>query len=387
MVLEVLDPTQEQAAKTIGDGHRIIAGVAGSGKTILLQAHAKLLATEGPHKRILLLCYNRVLGNYLKGAFADDSTYCGVEVFTFHAWANARTKLTSYQGESFDRYEQRLLPALLHETQNAPDTSRYDAILIDEAQDFKPEWFPCCVRALRLDPPGDLLVAVDGAQSLYGQPQSFTWKSVGINASGRSKRLGVNYRNTQEILALAWEVAQAEQPDDESETHVRIKPEKARRHGPMPIYRTCQTEIEEQAIIAELIRSFKALGLADTDIAVLYARQGGTRINNLVAALRRTENVVWISDATNRLARDRWVSTPGVRVCTIHSAKGLEFPAVILCAVDQMPNRNNDELSEAHLLYVALTRAMNHLAVTWTGQSAFTQRIEKSGRAEAQPSS
>ena len=37
MVLEVLDPTQEQAAKTIGDGHRIIAGVAGWGKTILLQ--------------------------------------------------------------------------------------------------------------------------------------------------------------------------------------------------------------------------------------------------------------------------------------------------------------------------------------------------------------
>jgi hypothetical protein len=71
-VLEVLDPTQEQAAKTIGDGHRIIAGVAGSGKTILLQARAKLLATEGPHKRILLLCYNRVLGTYLKGVFTDD---------------------------------------------------------------------------------------------------------------------------------------------------------------------------------------------------------------------------------------------------------------------------------------------------------------------------
>ena len=283
----------------------------------------------------------------------------------------------------FERYEQRLLPALLHETQNAPDTSRYDAILIDEAHDFKPEWFPCCVQALRLDPPGDLLLAVDGAQSLYGRPRSFTWKSVGINASGRSKRLGVNYRNTQEILALAWQVAQAEQPDDESETHVRIKPEKALRHGPMPVYRACRTEVEEQVVVAELIRSFKSLGFADTDIAVLYSRQGGTRIGNLVAALRRTENIVWISDTTNKLARDRWVATPGVRVCTIHSAKGLEFPAVILCAADQMPAGSNDELSEANLLYVGLTRAMNHLAVTWTGQSTFTQRIEKSGRAEA----
>ena len=76
--------------------------------------------------------------------------------------------------------------------------------------------------------PARTVVAVDGAQSLYGRPRSFTWKSVGINARGRSRRLAKNYRNTREILDFAWEVAQEPVADDDedSETHVRVRPER-----------------------------------------------------------------------------------------------------------------------------------------------------------------
>ena len=68
-----------------------------------------------------------------------------------------------------------------------------------------------------------------------------------------------------------------------------------------------------------------------------------------------------------------WLVTVGFRHRACVSApstprKGLNSPPVILCAADQMPNGNNDELGEANLLYVGLTRAMNHLAVTWTGR-------------------
>ena len=61
---------------------------------------------------------------------------------------------------------------------------------------------------------------------------------------------------------------------------------------------------------------------------------------------------------------------------TIHAAKGLEFPAVIVSALDQLPSpMEPDEVRDGNLLYVGLTRAIDHLAVTWTGRSAFTDRV------------
>jgi hypothetical protein len=67
--LAVLDLRQERNARALGDGHRIVYGVAGSGKTVLLIARAKLLA-EDPEKRILVLCYNRLPAQRLAVALA-----------------------------------------------------------------------------------------------------------------------------------------------------------------------------------------------------------------------------------------------------------------------------------------------------------------------------
>jgi hypothetical protein len=81
--LKVLDLRQERNARAIGGGHRIVYGVAGSGKTVLLIARAKLLA-EDPQKRVLVLCYNKLLAQHLTTALAGTS---GVRVSTFHGWA------------------------------------------------------------------------------------------------------------------------------------------------------------------------------------------------------------------------------------------------------------------------------------------------------------
>jgi superfamily I DNA/RNA helicase len=73
---------------------------------------------------------------------------------------------------------------------------------------------------------------------------------------------------------------------------------------------------------------------------------------------------------------------------TIHAAKGLEFPAVIVSALDLLPSPiEPDEVRDSNLLYVGLTRAMDHLVVTWTGRSEFTDRVPRSNRSEAIPSS
>src|SRR5262245_65572600 len=87
-----------------GDGHRIVYGVAGSGKTVLLIARAKLLA-EAPEKRILILCYNRLLAQHLALALADHRR---VKVTTFHRWA-VRRGVDFSDGEEDGAFGERLL--------------------------------------------------------------------------------------------------------------------------------------------------------------------------------------------------------------------------------------------------------------------------------------
>ena len=81
--LVVLDRKQENNARKIGEGHRIIYGVAGAGKTVLLIARAKWLHDRDPGAKILLLCYNVVLSVYLKNVLKD---YPRIDVFHFDGW-------------------------------------------------------------------------------------------------------------------------------------------------------------------------------------------------------------------------------------------------------------------------------------------------------------
>jgi superfamily I DNA and RNA helicase len=123
---------------------RIVYGVAGSGKTVLLIAREKLLA-EDPEKRILVLCYNRLLAQHLTVALAGRS---GVKVTTFHR-LGVRCGVDFREGEEDGAFGERLLARLQGD---AGLRGRYDAVLIDEAQDW-PCSFPgrcgLCKRASR----------------------------------------------------------------------------------------------------------------------------------------------------------------------------------------------------------------------------------------------
>ncbi|WP_375495895.1 DEAD/DEAH box helicase family protein [uncultured Nostoc sp.] len=72
-VFKTLDHRQECIVRAIGDGHRIIYGVAGSGKTLILLSHAKLLVKQNPHQKILILCFNRSLAASLKSLIYEYS--------------------------------------------------------------------------------------------------------------------------------------------------------------------------------------------------------------------------------------------------------------------------------------------------------------------------
>ena len=389
IALDVLDASQEQVARSLGQGHHVVFGIAGSGKTVLLLARARLIAASDPAKRVLVLCYNKALAAYLASQLGDDPGVRNVEVRHFDSWLSRLIRLQKSEGEVWDAFRSRMMAAMLGSIALWEDTDRYDAVLIDEAHDFEPDWFRCVTAMLRGGPEGDLLIALDGAQSLYGRARAFTWKSVGVRAVGRARRLDRNYRNTKQILEFAWQVAQSPIADEkETETNVRVLPRKASRQGLVPTYRGCASSVEEQAVIARLIERWKGRGLADRDIAVLYPRnprgRAGElgRIDALRATLATAGEVCSISGEQDARAIRRAIAGPGVRLMTIHAAKGLEFRAVILAALDLLPNPiERDEDRDGRLLYVGLTRANDELVVTWSGRSDFTDRVHGSTKA------
>ncbi|TXT35680.1 MAG: NERD domain-containing protein [Comamonadaceae bacterium] len=86
-LMQVMDLTQEQAARTLGEGHRVIHGVAGSGKTMILIFRAQQLAAAArPDQPILVLCYNRALSQRIDAMLRERGVDERVVVRTFHAW-------------------------------------------------------------------------------------------------------------------------------------------------------------------------------------------------------------------------------------------------------------------------------------------------------------
>jgi hypothetical protein len=402
--LAVLDHKQEGKARSIGQGHRLIYGVAGAGKTVILLARARMLAKDG-HKQILMLCYNRELVRRFREEFAD---YPNIHAINFHGWVTrnrVRVRHDDYSSEAEDLRVRLLLERL---QAGRGEAGRYDAVLIDEAQDFDPRWFSCAKLALKDPDNGDLLIALDGGQNLYGR-KTFTWKSVGVNAVGRVMSRSAydfdrNYRNTRQILTVAAPFAAVNVTDDEDDAlqSYRVDPGSAVREGPLPKWYAAKTREAEIDAIVRRVKDWLNRGfltesgeyerLPASDIGILYPRCPDTLKPHLEALLQNLSAVTPIrliasgaSAAARRgtgvagsAARDPALSQSALTVGTIHSAKGLQFRAVILMWADLLYGPDNAERhgKDRALLYVGLTRAQTFLRICWTRPTALTAEIE-----------
>jgi len=145
--LKVLDLRQESLARKIGRGHRIVTGVAGSGKTVLLVARAKWLSEEftreRPEEKVLLLCFNVPLVTWLEDKLLSSDN---VNVWHFDRWAT-ENDCKRNERESNEELGERFLARLSEGY--APDSRQYSAVLIDEAQDFPSVWFKCVLEAMK----------------------------------------------------------------------------------------------------------------------------------------------------------------------------------------------------------------------------------------------
>ncbi|XRQ09269.1 UvrD-helicase domain-containing protein [Actinomadura welshii] len=246
---------------------------------------------------------------------------------------------------------------------------RYRHIVVDEAQDLHPaQW-----RVLRnavAEQPDDLFIAGDPHQRIYDTRVSL--RSMGVNVSGRSSRLRINYRSTQEILTWSSAIMTGEKIDDLDEGSDTLDGYRSRLRGRNPVLASASGQAVELDRLADKVRSWLDAGVDPSDIAV------ATRFHDLGARAKQRLlddgiPVVALKDGPD-------ASEEGVRVATMHAMKGLEFRCVALIGVTERAHpleaavtgpdldriqHEIDMLSERSLLFVACTRAREDLYISW----------------------
>ncbi|KAF0166627.1 MAG: hypothetical protein FD157_575 [Rhodocyclaceae bacterium] len=364
-LMRVMDLQQEQLARSLGEGHRVIHGVAGSGKTLILGYRAEQLAKVCA-KPILVLCYNKTLAGRLIQWMTSKGVADKVHVRTFHGWC--RSQLSAYNvnfthsQEDKDSVMVEMVQAVIRAVERGQiPAAQYDAVMIDEGHDFKPEWLKLVVQMV--DPhTNSLLILYDDAQSIYegGRQKNFSFKSVGIQAQGRTTILKVNYRNTQEILEFAAQFAtELLKPTDAEEDGVpRLLPISAGRHGKAPVVVKLPTLQAEGMWIAERLKEEHAKGTPWRDMAILY-RHYDPVCKTVRTELRKAGIPnTWKDDVTFGESQDT------VKLLPFHSSKGLEYPIIVIPGAGLLPTPDEATEEDARLLYVAMTRATSQLIVT-----------------------
>ncbi|WP_123814087.1 3'-5' exonuclease [Myceligenerans xiligouense] len=244
-----------------------------------------------------------------------------------------------------------------------------DHVLADEAQDFTPSRL-LLLRALAGTGPNDLFLAEDSQQRIY-RPRTVLSR-YGIRVTGRSRRLQLNYRTTAQNLDYATGILSGQETADLEDAGVDDSAMRSARSGPRPLMIGRGTRDEAYDAGAETLRGWLADGTPPETIAVL-AR---TRAQATWLARRLDDDGI-----PSRFV-DKGVESWGGRVATMtmHRAKGMEFRNVLLFGATAAATRPDARVPEGDrpealqreraLLYVAATRARDHLAVVWDGEKS-----------------
>ncbi len=334
-----------------------IAGCAGSGKTMLAVEKARRLSSEG--FKVLVTCFNRALAEFIRHQLpatvpsgrAGVSRGAGqldifggtrVDVESFHALAASWARRASVElpeagaGEDARRFFDEALPeALMTALDRLPE--RYDAVIVDEGQDFRPEWWVPLQSLLAEPDDGILYVFFDDNQSLYTS-------GARLPITTPPYPLTVNCRNTRPIHEYVARFYRGEQ-----------KPEAGGPDG-LPVERlTYEDERELREHLRRVLhRLTRDEGVPEKDIVVL-------------SPFGRSRSALWREPRYGNLAlTDAWPPAPGYVQCeTVHAFKGLERAVVVLA---ELGGDGHGRLEE--MLYVGGSRAKSHLIVIAAADAA-----------------
>jgi mRNA-degrading endonuclease RelE of RelBE toxin-antitoxin system len=242
----------------------------------------------------------------------------------------------------------------------------FDFAVVDEAQDFSVTHLRF-LAAMGGDRPNALFFAGDLGQRIFQQP--FSWKALGVDIRGRSRTLRVNYRTSHQIRLQADRLLGPVATDVDGNSVDRSDTVSV-FNGPPPTIRSFVSESDEITAVGKWMAEHAEKGVAPHEFGVFVRSD---------AQLSRAQAAVKEAGMPFKILDERIETAHGhVSISTMHLAKGLEFRAVIVMACDDesIPLQERIETvgddadlkevydTERHLLYVACTRARDHLLVT-----------------------
>jgi len=245
------------------------------------------------------------------------------------------------------------------------DRSPYDYIVVDEAQDVSVAQLRF-LAALAGGRANGLFFAGDLGQRIF--QQAFSWKALGVEVRGRSRTLRVNYRTSHQIRMQADKLLGPEVSDVDGNTEGRGTVSVF--NGLEPKVQAFDTTEDETTAVRAWVRERLDEGLAPHELGVFVRSE---------AELPRARAALMGAGVPVRELDENVATVAGeVSLSTMHLAKGLEFRAVVVMACDDevIPSQERIETvtddadleevysTERHLLYVACTRARDHLLVT-----------------------
>ncbi|MDO8294455.1 MAG: 3'-5' exonuclease [Gallionella sp.] len=242
----------------------------------------------------------------------------------------------------------------------------FDFAVVDEAQDVGIAHLRF-FAALGGGRPNALFFAGDLGQRIFQQP--FSWKGIGVDIRGRSRTLRVNYRTSHQIRTQADRLLGPVVSDVDGNSEDRSDTVSV-FNGPPPVIYTFKNKGEEIKAVGNWIVEQAKSGVLPHEFGV-FVRSA--------AQLERAQAAVQAAGLSFKILDEHVETLSGhVSISTMHLAKGLEFRAVVVMACDDeiIPLQERIETvgddadlqevydTERHLLYVACTRARDHLLVT-----------------------
>ena len=318
--LRVLDMLARQRRQAVH-------GTAGTGKTLLAIRKAELLARQG--QRVLLTCFNKALGHHLRDATAHVP---GIKALHFHelcfdlAELQRRGIEAPTEPNAVRHFYDQELAAYLAEAARARGI-QFDALVVDEAQDFLPSWWRA-LDALMVDPQRSVrYLFFDKAQRLRSD-------AAQVEGEDEAVELVTNWRNTQAIHGHLLQIEPTmHSAECAAPPGVPVEVEPLR-----PTY--------AKALVRVLTRLLSQGGVRPEDVVLLTGRAPGSS--------RAMRDAAQLAPFRVTLGDE-----PGaVRVRGVHAFKGMEAPVVILT---ELPVHVPERARQLH--YIGASRATSHLVI------------------------
>ncbi len=327
---EIFRMTEEQKSllDNLGDVVRVgVKGGAGTGKTVLALEQARRWAEEG--SRVLFLCYNKPLADQI----AQNAE--GFTVQTFHGLCSSVARAAGHQfsppkkGDDSEFWEMDA-PELLSKALDVLADERFDAIVVDEGQDFREYWWLVIEKLLKDSRESRLWIFYDPNQDLYGGGP--------VDALGLTPaKLTWNCRNTERIANFSASMIEVE---------AKVKP-----GAPEGVKVEEEICADEASMIDATRKAVHRLIVEDKIPADEV----------IILSPKATTSPVWRAKKLGNLELVQFPNAPGanqLRFSSLQRFKGLEAKAVVICDVDR-----RDALCSPRHLYVGTSRAKHLLTV------------------------